>query len=151
MYSYPLTRSYARIFYNYAHVIDFTDVDTNGGKGDQQDRPMMYIEGAYDHAISINGHRLCLVDMSRIKFREDFYDPWESDYLGDRYFLYLSGPTYEKHKPLMSNEAVRLVKDILSWWASNPERPVLKSFDKDRFTATCPSLYLLYCIIDEDI
>ncbi|KAI5079900.1 hypothetical protein GOP47_0005379 [Adiantum capillus-veneris] len=89
--------------------------------------------------------------MSRIHDKEFFYDHWEPEYGGAKYCLHLSGPTYEKHKPLISDEAVRLVKDILSWWASNPERPVLKSFDKERFTATCPSLYLLYCIIDEDI
>ncbi|KAI5079898.1 hypothetical protein GOP47_0005377 [Adiantum capillus-veneris] len=123
----------------------------DGGKGDQQDRATMYIDDAYDHAISINGHRLCLVDMSRIYDKEFIYDLWGPEYRGVKYCLHLSGPTYEKHKPLINGDAVRLVKDILSWWASNPERPVLKSFDKKRFTATCPILYLLYCIIDEDI
>ncbi|KAI5079899.1 hypothetical protein GOP47_0005378 [Adiantum capillus-veneris] len=112
---------------------------------------MVYIDDAYDHAISINGHRLCIVDMSRIHDKDSVYNLWGPEYRGVKYCLHLDIATYEKHKPLISDEAVRLVKDILSWWASNPERPVLKSFDKERFTATCPSLYLLYCIIDEDI
>ncbi|MCO5608652.1 hypothetical protein L7F22_062866 [Adiantum nelumboides] len=151
LYSDPCTRSYRRIHYTTAHVIDCDGADLKGSAGDRKIKSFQFSHKHLLKHLRKQVNRISIGNQSLTLVLGDPEGLWAREDPNAICRLYLQVGDTHLNKPI-TNQTGDLVREILAWWAENPERPMFSTYYPfPSKTAQCPSLYRLFCAIDENI